>query len=175
MSDENIRSEVTKALQLNRLDLCYVRHVKHSCAISLNINKSDGGIFKLTFSGDCMPTEFMSKIGKDSTLLIHEATFEDQLADRAQKTSHSTISQAIQQGVSMNAKHTILTHFGPRYNLPYLLKPLPENVSVAFDFMEIVESDLDRLHYVYDMVKPMFANHLEDLKQKSERRNLMKK
>lgn len=78
--------------------------------------------------------------GKNSNLLIHEATMEDQLAFEARRKMHSTMSQAINIGNQMNAKFIILTHFSQRYaKIPYMPNnDLPSNVGIAFDNMEVL-------------------------------------
>ena len=78
--------------------------------------------------------------GKNSNLLIHEATMEDQLVFEARRKMHSTMSQAINIGKKMNAKFTILTHFSQRYaKIPYMPNnDLPSNVGIAFDNMEVL-------------------------------------
>ena len=48
-------------------------------------------------------------------VLIHEATFEDDLLEDAVKKRHSTTSEAIQTGVDARCYRTILTHFSQRY------------------------------------------------------------
>lgn len=79
-------------------------------------------------------------VGKNSNLLIHEATMEDQLVSEARRKMHSTMSQAINIGKKMNAKFTILTHFSQRYaKIPYMPNnDLPSNVGIAFDNMEVL-------------------------------------
>jgi ribonuclease Z len=52
---------------------------------------------------------------RDATVLIHEATFEDDLLEDAVKKRHSTTSEAIQTGVNARCYRTILTHFSQRY------------------------------------------------------------
>ena len=71
--------------------------------------------FKFSYSGDCRPSAHFASIGKDSTVLIHEATFDDELQGEAMAKKHSTISEAVAVGVAMRAKRTLLTHFSQRY------------------------------------------------------------
>jgi ribonuclease Z len=51
----------------------------------------------------------------DVDLLYHEATFLDDMAERAQKTFHSTASQAATIAQKANARRLILSHFSSRY------------------------------------------------------------
>ena len=52
--------------------------------------------------------------GRNSDVLIHEATFDNSLSAEASKRNHSTTSQAIEIGRRMNAKFILLTHFSQR-------------------------------------------------------------
>ena len=48
-------------------------------------------------------------------LLIHEATFHDDMSEDAIKKKHCTIAEAALIAQQMRAKHIILTHFSQRY------------------------------------------------------------
>lgn len=48
-------------------------------------------------------------------MLLHEATFDDDLMGDAVAKKHSTTSEAIGVGVAMGAKRVLLTHFSQRY------------------------------------------------------------
>lgn len=50
------------------------------------------------YSGDTMPCESLIEAGRDSTLLIHEATLEDTEVEMALMKAHSTFGQAIDVG-----------------------------------------------------------------------------
>ena len=52
-------------------------------------------------------------MGGKSDLVIHEATIEHGMVNRAMQARHSTVKEAIQQTGQMGAKFTILTHFHP--------------------------------------------------------------
>ena len=76
--------------------------------------------------------------GKDCDLLIHEASFDDELEQEARSKRHSTTSQAIDSGVKMNAAFTLLTHFSQRYaTLPLFTDKFTEKVGCAFDNMRV--------------------------------------
>jgi ribonuclease Z len=98
-----------------------------------------------TASGDWVPAEQVSKAAslprtyaycsdtkyfpelveqiKDVTLLYHEATFAEALANRAQKTMHSTASQAAQMAKDAGADQLLIGHFSTRYtDLNQILK-----------------------------------------------------
>ena len=71
--------------------------------------------FKFSYSGDCRPSAAFAEIGRDSTVLLHEATFDDELAGDALAKKHSTTSEALGVGVGMAARRVVLTHFSQRY------------------------------------------------------------
>lgn len=71
--------------------------------------------FKFSYSGDCRPSKHFVDIGKDSTVLLHEATFDDELQGDAIAKQHSTTSEAVGIGIAMRARRIILTHFSQRY------------------------------------------------------------
>lgn len=101
---------------------------------------------KILFSGDTRPCESVISAGQHVDLLIHEATMGDDLQDEAIAKRHSTISEAIDVGRKMSAKHILLTHFSQRY--AKCAPPIPEdayNVAVAFDLMQIA---LSRMHEI---------------------------
>jgi len=50
------------------------------------------------YSGDTKPCNNLVEVGKDATLLIHEATLEDDKPEVAAQKGHSTFSQAIDVG-----------------------------------------------------------------------------
>jgi hypothetical protein len=48
-------------------------------------------------------------------LLLHEATFEDQLQSHAVSKRHSSVSEALDSAAAMAAQQVVLTHFSQRY------------------------------------------------------------
>ncbi len=51
-----------------------------------------------SYSGDTTPCDALIQAGRDATLLIHEATLEDDKPEMALAKGHSTFSQAIEVG-----------------------------------------------------------------------------
>lgn len=86
-------------------------HCYGSQAVSLTFPTG----FKFSYSGDCRPSKAFANIGKHSTVLLHEATFDDELQSDAIAKKHSTTSEAIGVGVAMAARRVLLTHFSQRY------------------------------------------------------------
>ena len=66
-------------------------------------------------AGDTRPCEGVIAAAKDATLLVHEATFDDDLLAEAQAKKHSTVSEALQVAAAAGAYRTLLTHFSSRY------------------------------------------------------------
>ncbi|MHA2269869.1 MAG: ribonuclease Z, partial [Promethearchaeota archaeon] len=69
---------------------------------------------KITYSGDLRPTKSLIDLGKNSDILIHEATFAEKLADLAKEKKHSTSTEAAMDAKEMKAKQLILTHISTR-------------------------------------------------------------
>jgi len=96
---------------------------------------------KIVYVGDTRPSENIVKFAFGADVLIHEATFAEDLAERAKEDMHSTPSEAALIAKKANVKLLILTHISARYNDPEVLlrearKNFP-NVIVAEDFMTI--------------------------------------
>jgi ribonuclease Z len=84
---------------------------------------------KISYSGDCRPSQPFTKIGRDTTVLIHEATFDDELEGDARAKKHSTTSEALGIGARMNAKAVVLTHFSQRYQKIPVLQTVQDGES----------------------------------------------
>lgn len=88
-----------------------VKHCRGALAASFVF--PDG--FKVSYSGDCRPSDKFASIGAGSTVLIHEATFSNDMAGSALAKRHSTAAEALEVGKRMNARSVLLTHFSQRY------------------------------------------------------------
>ncbi|GAB1199227.1 hypothetical protein APSETT444_008573 [Aspergillus pseudonomiae] len=88
-----------------------VSHCRGAMAVSLVFPNG----FKVSFSGDCRPSASFAAIGHGSTVLIHEATFQDDMGVSAIAKKHSTTSEALEVGRRMEARAILLTHFSQRY------------------------------------------------------------
>jgi ribonuclease Z len=71
--------------------------------------------FSVAYSGDCRPSSAFAKAAQGATVLIHEATFDDDLKMEAVAKKHSTVAEAIGVASLMQAKSLVLTHFSQRY------------------------------------------------------------
>ena len=70
---------------------------------------------------DTMPCETGRQLAADADLLMHEATFTDEHAERAHEVGHSTARQAAEVARDAGARRLLLTHFSARYNDPAAL------------------------------------------------------
>lgn len=161
-----LTSLLQEALGVADISTCFVQHCNDSRGIALTFK--DG--FKLCYSGDCRPSDSLAKLGLDSDLLIHEATFEnDMLADALAK-KHSTVPEALSLARRMRAKKVILTHFSQRY---YSVPVIPQWASgrvpviVAFDMMRLRLGDaMTAQRYLPLLVKRFVPEQLENGGQK---------
>ncbi|KAJ5872941.1 uncharacterized protein N7529_005294 [Penicillium soppii] len=96
---------------LEDLLTCRVKHCRGALAVSLVFPHG----FKVSYSGDCRPSEKFAAIGQGSTVLIHEATFQPDMVGSAMAKRHSTSAEAIEIGRRMQARSILLTHFSQRY------------------------------------------------------------
>jgi ribonuclease Z len=94
---------------------------------------------KIVYSGDTRPFKGFAKFATRADLVVHEATFDDALAEKAELDGHSTPSQAALQTKRAKAKMLALTHISARYADTALLleqaMKVFENTVVAEDFM----------------------------------------
>ena len=96
---------------------------------------------KIVYSGDTKPCKNVLKLAKNADLLIHECTFDDSLAEKAEVEWHSTPTGVAELAKKASVKNLVLTHVSARYKnakifLEQAKKNFP-NVRVAEDLMRI--------------------------------------
>ncbi|XP_015917439.1 ribonuclease Z, mitochondrial [Parasteatoda tepidariorum] len=127
--------------------------------------------WKIVYSGDTMPCEKLVEAGRDCSVLIHEATMEDDLLDEAVIKKHSTTSQAIKIGADMNSNYTVLTHFSQRYaKIPLFNENFHNHVGCAFDNMTVCSDELYILPLLIPALKCLFAEDVEDMNNRGDKR-----
>ncbi len=94
----------------------------------------------LVYSSDTRPVESVINKASGADMLIHEATYLNELKDRAIMTGHSTALEAGEVAKAANVKMLVLTHFSARYREEDLAK-FKKEASKAFDGEIIVAKD----------------------------------
>ena len=96
---------------------------------------------KIVYSGDTEPFEGFAGFAAGADLLVHEATLDDALAEKAAVDGHSTASQAAQAAAEAKVKRLVLTHISARYADATVLleqaKKVFRDTVVAEDFMRL--------------------------------------
>ena len=70
---------------------------------------------RIVYTGDSRPCRSTADIAAGADLLIHDATFADEEAERANETGHSTAREAAQLARRAGALRLALTHISSRY------------------------------------------------------------
>jgi len=96
---------------------------------------------KMVYSGDTRPTKDIVSLSSNADVLIHDATYDDSLLDKAMEYGHSTASQAAEVAREANVRLLVLTHISNRYKDDGILleqaQRIFRNTVVAKDFTEI--------------------------------------
>ncbi len=88
---------------------------------------------KVVYAVDTRPAETVKKEAREA-VLIHEATFTQDLQGRAEETGHSTALEAALLAREGKAKILYITHFSPRYKS---LDPLLQEARAVFSKTEL--------------------------------------
>ncbi len=96
---------------------------------------------KIVYTGDTMPHDGLMEIARDADVLIHDATSDAALEEKANRYGHSSSRQAAEIAAKANVGLLVLTHLSPRYEDPASIlqdaKKVFDRVRVAEDFTEI--------------------------------------
>ncbi|MCI4371365.1 MAG: ribonuclease Z [Thermoplasmata archaeon] len=96
---------------------------------------------KIVYTGDTMPHEALLEIARHADVLIHDATSDGALEEKANRYGHSSSRQAAELAKKAGVGLLVLTHVSPRYEDPTTIledaKSVFGNVKVAEDFLEI--------------------------------------
>ncbi|HET9455299.1 MAG TPA: ribonuclease Z [Gemmatimonadaceae bacterium] len=93
-------------------------------------------------TGDTRPCENTIEAARNADLLVHEATFGDEEAERAVETGHSTAREAAVVARKAGCRRLVLSHFSARYSrdaseLETQARAEFPNVTIGRDGMEI--------------------------------------
>lgn len=95
---------------------------------------------KIAILGDTIPCQASIDLAQDVDLLIHEATQEQALEEKALERGHSTTVHAATIAKQADARRLIITHISPRYSLNDKTKLVSEarnifaSTEIATDF-----------------------------------------
>ena len=97
---------------------------------------------RIVITGDTRPCAATTEMARNADLLVHEATFGDEEAERAAETGHSTAREAALVARVAEVKRLALTHFSARYShdtseLEREARQVFPNVMMARDGTEI--------------------------------------
>ena len=97
---------------------------------------------KVVVTGDTEPCELALVAAHEAELLVHEASFADDEAQRAHETKHSTAREAAKLAAEAQVRMLALVHISSRYHVGAVLEEAREEFSGAiaprdFDVIEI--------------------------------------
>lgn len=163
-------SKLKKLLQdagLERLVSFPVVHCSQAFGVALQAAERTNSVgevipgWKVVYSGDTRPCPALIEASRGATVLIHEATFEDEMVDEAIARNHSTTKEAMEVGEAAGVYRIILTHFSQRYpKIPVFEETHMHNVCIGFDMMSINVADLPVLPRVLPHLKLLFRNEM---------------
>ena len=95
---------------------------------------------KIVLAGDTAPCDMTRLVAWEADLLVHEATFLEEDAERARETRHSTAAGAAALAAAAGVEMLALTHISPRY----AGGQVRQEARSAFDNV-VVPHDFDRI------------------------------
>ena len=139
--------------------------------IESNNNETDKNYFKISFSGDTRPCNNFYNYTMNSTILIHEGTFDNEMINDAKEKMHSTIAEAMELGKNNGSKYIVITHFSPRYikTFPYRKEFDDEKILIAHDYCTFYLSDLD---FAFKYLK-YFDKVMNIIENKKDKNNII--
>jgi ribonuclease Z len=155
---------ILKRLSVQSLESVPVEHCAQAYGLVLSVGSNNSEQpWTLVYSGDTRPCTQLVLRGRNASILIHEATFEDDAAAEALSKRHCTIGEALQVAQSMFAQRTLLTHFSQRYHgLPSQLRAPAVFHMVALDFLSLSARDLAWAPRLTTLLAELFPANVEE-------------
>jgi ribonuclease Z len=94
---------------------------------------------RYAFFSDTLYTPPLADFIRGADLLYHEATFLEELRDRAAQTHHSTARQAALMAEAADVKRLLIGHFSSRYKT---LGPLLDEAQAVYPAAELATEGL---------------------------------
>ncbi|MGM0510121.1 MAG: ribonuclease Z [Thermoplasmatota archaeon] len=94
---------------------------------------------KVVFSGDTRPSYEVIQLAEEADVLVHEATLDRSMSDKAIEFGHSSVDKAAEVAKKARVKRLFLNHISPRYKDP---EPLKEQAKEIFE-KTVIPDDLD--------------------------------
>jgi ribonuclease Z len=154
------------SMNLRSFATCFVPHCPQAYGVAITHNSG----WKIVYSGDCRPSGDLVDIGRNATVLIHEATVAETQPQEALEKMHSTTGEAIMIGKRMNAKHILLTHFSQKWTrIPEFViewkknedNEKYKNVGIAFDHMSVKIGEMWKLPLMYPAWETLYREQME--------------
>ncbi|ADE02929.2 ribonuclease Z [Haloferax volcanii DS2] len=101
----------------------------------------------VVYTGDTRPLNSTVEVACDADLLVHDATFTDEEAERAKQTAHSTAREAARVARDADVRRFALTHISARYAADP--SPLLEQAREVYDGEAFVAEDGQKLEVPY--------------------------
>jgi ribonuclease Z len=96
---------------------------------------------KVTLSGDTAPYDGFIEFARGSNVLIHEATADSSLEEKANEYGHSSARQAAEVAAAADVDRLYLTHVSPRYRdvseVEAEAREVFPETTVAHDFLQV--------------------------------------
>jgi ribonuclease Z len=102
---------------------------------------------RFAYTGDTRPTDATVEAAEAADLLVHDATFLAEEADRANSTGHSTAREAARVAAEAGAERLALTHVSSRY--AGHVSPIEREAREVFDGEVFVPDDGDEVDLPY--------------------------
>ncbi|MEB3196684.1 MAG: ribonuclease Z [Candidatus Sericytochromatia bacterium] len=116
---------------------------------------------RVVVTGDTRPCQAVAEASQDADLLVHDATFAEEAADRARETYHSTAAEAARLALEARVKMLALTHISFRHAARDLLAE-----AHAIQPGVILPHDLDRVELPFpERGGPVWVDHRQERAQ----------